>query len=397
MSILHWVWLSMALQPGNPVLDVVLRCFPDPEEFFLSGSAGIDEVGCISGSEALRIRATSLDLAKEAVERAENYGAKILCRADPRFPQKLLDIDCCPAVLYVLGDENCLNQMPTVAVVGTRNISDYGKRAAQVIAGGLGAAGALVVSGMAKGVDSEAHNACLEAGGKTVAVQGCGICGVYPSDNEELKRRIAANGAVISEFNPDAEPQSSFFPIRNRIVSGMSLGVCVIEAAARSGTSITANLALEQGRRVFAVPADVFRTSSQGTFRLLRGGAVPVSCAEDVLNEFRDEYGQYIDFSKIPKKQNDRKPRRTKFKTEDFDFDETFPEEKAVPVPKISDLPNMSKEAAALYRAVDRTPRFADDLSALSGLNSSETAAALTELEIYGLIRPVSGRRFVLA
>lgn len=397
MSILHWIWLSMALQPGNPVMDVVLRCFPDPEEFFLSGSAGINEVGCISGSEALRIRATSLDLAKEAADRAEAYGAKILCKSDPRFPQKLLDIDSCPAVLYVLGDEGCLNNMPAIAVVGTRSITDYGRRAAQVIAGGLGAAGALVVSGMAKGVDGEAHNACLENGGKTVAVQGCGICGVYPAEHEELKLRIAANGAVISEFNPDAEPQSSFFPIRNRIVSGMSLGVCVIEAAARSGTSITANLALEQGRRVFAVPADVFRPASQGTFRLLCQGAIPVSCAEDVLNEFKDEYGQYIDFSKIPQRQPEKKVRKVKFSSEDFDFDESFPEQAPAPVPKVSDLPNISKEASALYRVIDRTPRFADDLSALSGLNSPETAAALTELEIYGLIRPISGRRFVLA
>ena len=146
------------------------------------------------------------------------------------------------------------------------------------------------MSGMAQGVDSACHEACLDAGGKTVAVQGCGICNVFPAENEELKERIIANGAVISEFAPDAKPQSSFFPIRNRIISGMSMGVCVVEAAARSGTSITARIAAEQGRKVFAVPADVLRPTSQGTLRLLRSGAIPVASAADILSEYESEF-----------------------------------------------------------------------------------------------------------
>ena len=217
MSLEHWAWLGIAAQPGNKIVDDILRVFPDPEEFFLSGDLGIEKVGTINSKDALRIRATSLDVAKRAVETAENYGAKVLTKESEFYPRNLLSIESAPPVLYVLGDETCLNQEPAVAVVGTRRISEYGNKMAKIIAGGLGSAGALVVS-------------------------------------------------------------------------GMSLGVCVVEAAARSGTSITANLAFDQGRKVFAVPADVNRTTSQGTFRLLRSGAIPVADAKEILMEFGEEY-----------------------------------------------------------------------------------------------------------
>ena len=176
MSLLHWVWLGLALQPGSTLADAVLRRFPDPEEFFLAGKSGIDELGFITGYDELRIRATTLDMAKRALERAEDYGAVILPRNSELFPARLLETENCPVVLYVLGDPGCLNKMPAIGVVGTRRISDYGRKMSDIIAGGLGAAGAVVVSGMASGVDSAAHKACLAAGGKTVAVQGCGIC-----------------------------------------------------------------------------------------------------------------------------------------------------------------------------------------------------------------------------
>ena len=170
MSLEHWVWLGLATQPGNRIIDDILRVFPDPEEFFLSGDSGIEKVGTIKSADALRIRATSLELAKHAVETAENYGAKIITKESEFYPQNLLGIVSAPSVLYVLGDETCLNNEPAVAVVGTRRLSEYGNKMANIIAGGLGSAGALVVSGMALGIDSSAHKACLSSGGKTVAV-----------------------------------------------------------------------------------------------------------------------------------------------------------------------------------------------------------------------------------
>ena len=386
MSLEHWVWLGIAIQPGSKIVDDILRVFPDPEEFFLSGDSGIEKIKSIKEADALRIRATSLDVAKRAIETAENYGAKIITKESGFYPQNLLKIEAAPPVLYVLGDETCLNTVPAVAVVGTRRLSEYGDKMAQIIAGGLRSAGALVVSGMALGIDSAAHKACLSAGGKTVAVQGCGICKTFPPENIELKELIAANGAVISEFPPDSEARSSFFPIRNRIVSGMSLGVCVIEAAARSGTSITANLAFDQGRKVFAVPADVNRTTSQGTFRLLRSGAIPVADAKDILSEFGDEHTAHLSFEKIQKRKIEKNPEAKNERPEKL----PKPVKKAPP-------PGLSKSALTIYEVLDRIPKSADEISELTELPSSSIAVGLTELELLGLVIPSSGRRFVIA
>ncbi len=385
MSLEHWVWLSIAAGPGNKIVDKILEVFPDPEEFFLSGDTGIIKVGGISAQDALRIRATNLDVAKKAIESAENYGAKIITKESELYPHLLKKIEAAPPVLYVLGDESCLNMEPAVAVVGTRRMSEYGGKMAKLIGQGLGAAGALVVSGMAMGVDSAAHKACLAAGGKTVAVQGCGICKTFPAENIELKELIAANGAVISEFTPDEEPRSSYFPIRNRIVSGMCSGLCVIEAATRSGTSITARLATEQGRKVFAVPADVTRSTSQGTFRLLRSGAIPVADAKDILSEFSLEETAHLNLDKIAKR-----------KTEKGKAEKP---EKAQP-PKLlkkAAPAGTSKNALAVYEVLDRTPKSADEIALVTELPSHMVAVALTELELMGLITPASGRRFTIA
>lgn len=389
MSLLHWVWLGLALPPGSRLIDEILRQFPDPEEFFLAGETGIAQIGRISRADALYIRNTELSDAEKAMETAEEYGAAVLCRNSPEYPQRLLEIETAPAVLYAKGDLSCLNKAPAIAAIGTRRISDYGRRISGVIGGGLGKAGAVVVSGMAQGVDSACHEACLDAGGKTVAVQGCGICNVFPAENEELKERIIANGAVISEFAPDAEPQSSFFPIRNRIISGMSMGVCVVEAAARSGTSITARIAAEQGRKVFAVPADVLRPTSQGTLRLLRSGAIPVASAADILSEYESEFPAEFAAAKnvLPTQSREQK-----------NAARSVPEHS----PRQSDLrvkraapEGISPEAAAVYGVIGFEPLSADEISDMAKLSSGQTSAALTELEIFGLIAPAAGRRFV--
>lgn len=389
MSLLHWVWLGLALPPGSRLIDEILRQFPDPEEFFLAGETGIAQIGRISRADALYIRNTELSDAEKAMETAEEYGAAVLCRNSPEYPQRLLEIETAPAVLYARGDLSCLNKAPAIAAIGTRRISDYGRRISGVIGGGLGKAGAVVVSGMAQGVDSACHEACLDAGGKTVAVQGCGICNVFPAENEELKERIIANGAVISEFAPDAKPQSSFFPIRNRIISGMSMGVCVVEAAARSGTSITARIAAEQGRKVFAVPADVLRPTSQGTLRLLRSGAIPVASAADILSEYESEFPAEFAAAKkaLPTQSREQKS-----------VARSVPEHS----PRQSDLrvkraapEGISPEAAAVYGVIGFEPLSADEISDMAKLSSGQTSAALTELEIFGLIAPAAGRRFV--
>lgn len=389
MSLLHWVWLGLALPPGSRLIDEILRQFQGPEEFFLAGEAGIAQIGRISRADALYIRNTELSDAEKAMETAEEYGAAVLCRNSPEYPQRLLEIETAPAVLYAKGDLSCLNKAPAIAAIGTRRISDYGRRISGVIGGGLGKAGAVVVSGMAQGVDSACHEACLDAGGKTVAVQGCGICNVFPAENEELKERIIASGAVISEFAPDAKPQSSFFPIRNRIISGMSMGVCVVEAAARSGTSITARIAAEQGRKVFAVPADVLRPTSQGTLRLLRSGAIPVASAADILSEYESEFpAEFAAAKKALPTQSREQKSATRSVPEHSPRQSDLRVKRAAPE-------GISPEAAAVYGVIGFEPLSADEISDMAKLSSGQTSAALTELEIFGLIAPAAGRRFV--
>ncbi len=372
MGLEHWVWLGLALPPGSAKASAVLRAFPDPKDFFDAGEDGIAGVPELDRSDAIRIRAATLEVAESAIERAGRCGGRVICQADPEFPERLKNISSCPPVLYVLGSLEGMSDCITVAMVGSRNCSDYGRRAAAQISDGLARRGAVVVSGLAAGIDTVSHTACLDAGGRTVAVQGCGIGAVYPPENAALKRRIAENGAVISEFPPDAQPQSSFFPIRNRIVSGLSCGVVVVEAALRSGTSITAELAVEQGREVFAVPGDVFKPGSQGTLALLKAGAIPVSNAGDVLNVLSRRF---------PSKQGGGA--------------EDGPEDTA-PFIRKSPPEGITPAAAAIYSHLERKAKYVEELCAESGLSVAETASALTELEIYGLALHQPGRRFRL-
>ncbi len=212
---------------------------------------------------------------------------------DDRYPVLLGDIPDPPLVLYVHGDPACLD-LPALAVVGSRNPTDGGSRNAREFAFHLAAGGFCIVSGMAQGIDSAAHRGALEAGAATVAVLGHGIDRVYPADNRALAREIAAGGALISEFPLGTPPSRHHFPRRNRIISGMSLGTIVVEAAQRSGSLITARLAGEQGREVFALPGSIHNPLARGCHRLIRQGAKLVETTDDIVTEIGPLAGQLM-------------------------------------------------------------------------------------------------------
>lgn len=214
----------------------------------------------------------------------ESRGIGLVTTADEDYPARLRGIFDPPAVLYFRGRLPQDDRL--VAVVGARRASVYGKNAASLLAQGLAGAGFGVVSGAARGIDSAAHEGALAGKGYTVAVLGCGVDVVYPPENGRLLARIAEQGAVVSEYWPGTAPQAHFFPVRNRIISGLSLGVTVVEAAEKSGSLITADLALEQGRDVFAVPGSIFAAGSRGAHRLLKQGAKLVESAADILEEY---------------------------------------------------------------------------------------------------------------
>ncbi|MBI1888607.1 MAG: DNA-protecting protein DprA [Candidatus Spechtbacteria bacterium] len=204
---------------------------------------------------------------------------------DEHYPPQLREIAQAPKVLYIRG--HIPKDKPMIGVVGTRRCTPYGRRVTEHIVRGLVRAGVVIVSGMANGIDTEAHKAALEAGGQTIAVVGSGIdeSVIYPTSNKFLAREIETHGAVISEFDPYARSETFYFPQRNRVISGLSLGIVVIEAPEKSGALITANFALEQNREVFAVPGGIFWENSKGTNNLIQQGAKSVTCAEDILME----------------------------------------------------------------------------------------------------------------
>lgn len=244
-------------------------------------AAGLDK----RSVENLLLYRRQLDLDRE-MERLARANVRVLTWDDPEYPQRLKHIANPPFVLYVRGTLTPEDEW-AVAVVGTRRPTPYGREVARVIAGELARQGITVVSGLALGIDSEAHQAALEAGGRTIAVLGSGLRYLYPARNRELARRIVTGGAVVTEYALDVQPEPANFPPRNRIISGLALGVVVVEAGPTSGALITARFAAEQGREVFAVPGPIFNHASLGPNRLIQEGAKLVTSVDDILEELQ--------------------------------------------------------------------------------------------------------------
>ncbi len=281
-------------------------------------------------------------------EAARRCGAEVVTLADAAYPQPLREIPDPPLALYVRGR---LPEQVAVAVVGTRNPSTDGEYVAHRMAADLAAAGVCVVSGLARGIDASAHRGALEAGGPTVAVLGCGVDVRYPAGHEKLAEQVAVRGAVVSEYPPATPPAKYHFPSRNRIISGLSRAVVVVEATLRSGALITADLALEQGREVFAVPGSVLNPRSEGPHRLLREGASWAESAADVLQALGLAAAQ-------------ARPRA------------------------------LGPAEQGLLEAL-REPRYPDELVAAGLGNPAEVAALLVASEVRGLVRRLPDGRYV--
>ena len=289
----------------------------------------------------------------EAVaRRLAQLGIRALTLLDDEYPSNLRQIADAPPVLFVRGRLLAEDSL-AVALVGTRRATAYGRAVTERLARDLAAAGVTVVSGLAKGVDTAAHVAALEAGGRTLAVLGNGLDQVYPPENGALARRIAEDGrgALVSEFAPGVPPDAVNFPRRNRIISGLSRGTVIVEAGDRSGALITADFALEQGRDVLAVPGSIFNAMSVGANQLLRQGATPVTSAQDIL----EAIGAGAESA----------------------------------APLAHDVPNVSDHEATVLRALSGEPRHADEFARTLGLSSGEVAATLAMLELKGLARQV--------
>jgi len=292
------------------------------------------------------------------MEKLDRYGVKVFTWHDPGYPSRLKEIYDYPPILYVRGsllpeDEWCL------AVVGTRRATVYGRQVTEEIVSDLARSKITIASGLAKGIDSIAHRSALEAGGRSVAVFACGLDTIYPSENAELARRIIQQGALISEYPLGTRPRPDNFPRRNRIMSGMSLGVLVTEAGKTSGALITASLALEQNREVFAIPGSILSPASRGTNHLIQEGAKLVHDHIDILEELNlTAVAQQIEMKEI------------------------IPE---------------SETEAQLMKQLSAEPIHIDEVCQSSGLPVSEVSSTLAMMELKGLVKTVGGMKYALA
>ena len=291
---------------------------------------------------------------------------KIIALGDERYPERLRTIHDPPAVLYCDGLPETGDRQ-AVAIVGSRRATPYGLRVTEALAGELSRLGITIVSGFARGIDAAAHRAALAAGGRTIAVLGCGLDVDYPPGHKSLHVEIAASGAVLTEFAPGTPPRAAHFPRRNRIISGLALGVVVIEAAEDSGSLITARLALEQGREVFAVPGPIEAPTSRGPHGLLKQGAKLVEMVDDIVEELLPQLDRSL---------------------------QTLKTEPIAALPKHVDL---SSSERAMLDMMSREPLHLDELTERTGLTPAVVAGILLGLELRALVKQVPGQRYCLA
>jgi DNA processing protein len=279
----EWVALNAIKGLGPVKIQQLLKLYKAPAGIFeqsrqsLSQRAGLSRlvIDSIKNEE-------TFSFAEKQVAKAASLGVRILTLDSDNYPPLLKQIFAPPPVLYVKGNLSAFDRH-AVGVVGTRSFTHYGEHATAAIVRKLSERGIAIVSGLARGIDTVAHRTCLDNGGATIAVLGCGVDRVYPSENKDLAGRILENGALLSEFPLATRPEAFNFPRRNRIISGLAAGVVVVEAGKKSGAQITARYALQQGRDVFAVPGSIFSDKSDGTFNLIKSGATPVRDAQDII------------------------------------------------------------------------------------------------------------------
>ncbi len=281
----YLIALNMIEGLGSIRMTKLLSYFNSAENIFKADESKLQSIASIGKEISRRIKAFNIKDLREELELCKKENIRVISIFDRDYPELLKSIPDAPMVLYIKGKLDCLLGL-NIAVIGSRKASSYGLLTAERISRQLASLGVTIVSGMARGIDSAAHRGALDAGGRTVAVLGSGVLNIYPPENASLAKKISNNGALISEFPLKRAPLRENFPRRNRIVSGLSKGVVVVEAAKRSGALITADLALDQGRDVFAIPGEVDSPTSYGTNYLIKQGAKLVDSAEDILEEY---------------------------------------------------------------------------------------------------------------
>jgi len=357
-KVYSWLCLRLIKGVGNSIFLKLLQAFGSPDKALEADEYDLINAGIRRDVARNIIKRDFLSDPEKEIEKIRKLNARIITFDSEEYPPLLKEIDYPPVLLYALGKKIPSDQF-FIAVVGSRNASHYGIRTAGNISYRLARLGIGIVSGMAKGIDTYAHKGAIKANGYTIAVLGTGIDVIYPRENRELFQKIKESGTIITEFPTGTPPEAKNFPIRNRIISGISKGVLVVEATRRSGSLITASFAIDQGREVFAIPGMIDSIRSQGTHFLIKQGAKLVEDVEDILEEFgiRVEEPQ------------DKK------------------EDKA--------LIKLNNQEKKIYECLDETPVHIDEIIRSTELDPSEVLSTLLRMELKGIVRQMPGRLFV--
>lgn len=410
----YWIWLSYMAGAGSKTAVNLVREFGSAEGVFKAKQKDLEKCGLV-GSKKLLSRLVYKDLseAESIVRWCDDSGVRIMMPTDEDYPKSLLSLPDAPMVLYILGTLPDFENNLCCAVVGTREMSEYGKNTAYEIGAGLADCGACIVSGLALGIDGMAMAGAVEAGGATVAVLGCGIDVVYPKQHETLLRKVLEKGAVITEYAPGVSPNGHHFPVRNRIISGISQAVCVVEGSMRSGSLITARHAVYQGKILYAVPGRIGEKGAEGPNHLLKEGASAITGARDILSDFEfiyphsiimdgavphissDEVAEKLKIGqkgqKVKKEEkkavvkDEKKPKREKKKKEEMPFPSDEKPLKRVDIDTLEETERRIFD----YMKPD-VPMLCEEI-AEGGFELSQVMVSLTLLEIAGAVEAGAG------
>lgn len=446
---LYWIWLSLRMGEGKAGVAELLEYFGSPENIY---DADAHELADYFGGTRRSLCEALSDKNLDEAYRIESYcvknGISILCYSQKGYPRLLTNLKNPPIILYARGQITDLDERVSVGVVGTRSITEYGRQAAYKIGYELAAAGAVVVSGLALGNDSVAACGALDARGRTIAVLGSGLDRIYPAAHKKLAREIARRGMILSEYPPLTPPSRGSFPMRNRIISGLSQGTLVIEAGKGSGALITAKDAILQGRDIYSLPGNIDSETAEGTNELIKDGATAITCAADILENYQYIYGGKLDLSVLTRLRGRSQLRRGALRAHGVDegklLGEEISEETAEDQGRLSSLlhskgrvdgetvkrisgeteypvyrddkrkpteaPKTEETAApaedvlpdgldpmhiAVLRAMPRGEAVGIDRICEGGIDAVSAMTAMTMLEIHGLVESLPGNRYL--
>ena len=390
-------WIHLANLPiSSKAINALLTAFHfDPSAIFAASDHDLDSIAGIQSKQLVRIRQSAYDTQERQISWFYRHSVQLVTIADPQYPEALKQIPDPPAFLFVRGvlPQNTMN---SIGIVGSRRSTPYGIAAATKLAKELVENDVIVVSGGADGIDSAAHWGAVRAGGCTIAVLGCGLDVDYPRNNRALFEEIIKNGALITEYPPGAQPDSWRFPLRNRIISGITLGTLVIEAPIKSGALITAERAVEQGKVLMATPGNIDRPSSVGSNDLLRGGATPILETQDVLYAVglisvpaSSKHQGVMEMTDEAEETSEANGKKGGFNKSSKALSG------AAQMRKIpTDLP---PDQTSILNLLNQTPQHIDALSKVTGLTASQTSIALFNLEMAGWAKRLPGTLYISA